>query len=407
MQESPSDGDLGIWLIAGRSVLVESTTKFELGSRRPRTGLCVEVEGSFVDDSIILATSIESEDDDDCGISRRTAPEAELDGRIEELPGGGLTGRWLVAGVGVVVTNSTVLEDDDDGDFVRGACVEVKGRFLANGDIEARKVETEDDDCDSSRRRGEIELRGVVTEAPSGGRLGLWTVGAQRVEVDGSTEIDDDDGRLRVGSCVKVEGARRSDGTIRASEMEVKSASGACVFAGGVVNAARMSGDAVSPGEVVSIFGLQMGPTAGAGLEVVGDRVQTQAGGVRVWFDSTPSPVLFARNDQINVVAPFSLAGKSSVQVQIEWQGTGRSRFRVPVRNVNPGLLTLSQGGAGQAAALNVAANGGVTVNGPTNPRGGQAISLYAVGAGPLRRTLADGSIVSADNLPQPQAAVR
>ena len=410
VQEAPGDGDIGLWLISGRSVLVDETTEVDLQGGGPRVGLCVEVEGAFLDDRVFLASSLEADDNGrNCGAGPGDPVEVEVKGRIEELPpGNSLNGQWTVNGVRVTVSGSTDL-DEDEGPFAVGACVEATGRFLPSGMLQAREVETEDDDdCDGATTvAGEVEFRGIATDAPEDGLEGVWIVGFQEVEVTAATELDDDAGELRVGACVKVEGARQDDGAILAREIEVENASGLCVASNGIVNAASFDDGAVSPGEILSIFGLRLGPPAGAGLVVDDNRVRSRVKGVRVWFDSTPAPILFARDDQVNVVAPFSIAGKSSVQIQIEWRGSWSRPIRLPVAAAGPGLLTLSQSGSGQVAALNVGDDGAVTVNGDDEPASpGQAVTLFAVGMGRFTGSFADGLVVG-DDLPEPELDVR
>lgn len=67
----------------------------------------------------------------------------ELDGVIQQLPAGQLLGVWMVSERAVVVTDGTVIEEDD-GPIRVGAKVEVEGFLAPDGSITARKVETED-----------------------------------------------------------------------------------------------------------------------------------------------------------------------------------------------------------------------------------------------------------------------
>ena len=409
VQQAPSEGDEGLWLISGRTVLVDAATQVDLQNGGPRVGLCVEVQGAFLDDGVFQAASLDSDSNGrNCGAGPGDPVEVELLGPIEALPGGaGLMGQWTIDGIQVTVSGATELEEDD-GPFAVGTCAKATGRFLPSGMLQAREIETEQEaDCGSTAPAGEVELRGIATDAPADGSEGVWTIGFQPVEVTASTEVDEQSGALRLGACIKVEGTRQSDGTILAREVEVENASGLCVASNGIVNAASFDDGAVSPGEIMSIFGLRLGPPAGAGLVLNGGRVSTEAGGVRVWFDTTPAPILFARDDQVNVVAPFSIAGKQTVQVQIEWRGAWSRPIRLPVAAANPGLLTLDQSGQGQIAALNVAADGTVTVNGAGAPAAaGQSVTLFAVGMGRFTQSFADGAVVGED-LPAPELPVR
>ncbi|MFP5263836.1 MAG: DUF5666 domain-containing protein [Blastocatellia bacterium] len=68
----------------------------------------------------------------------------------------------------------------------------------------------------------EIKFTGFIESLPSSGLSGDWVVGGTTVHVGSSTRVEQEDGRAAVGAVVKVEGRRRSDGSVDASEIEVK-----------------------------------------------------------------------------------------------------------------------------------------------------------------------------------------
>jgi uncharacterized protein DUF5666 len=68
----------------------------------------------------------------------------------------------------------------------------------------------------------EVKFTATVEALPGNGFVGDWTVGGRTVRVTGSTEINQEDGRIVVGSTVKVEGRQRSDGSVDASEIELR-----------------------------------------------------------------------------------------------------------------------------------------------------------------------------------------
>src|SRR5215216_6506645 len=73
----------------------------------------------------------------------------------------------------------------------------------------------------------EIKFTGTVTSLPSSGIIGDWVVSGTTVHVTGGTRIEQEDGPAVVGAVVKVEGVRRADGSVDATEVGVKeSASG-------------------------------------------------------------------------------------------------------------------------------------------------------------------------------------
>src|SRR5262249_44142379 len=50
---------------------------------------------------------------------------------------------------------------------------------------------------------------------------GTWTIAGKTVNVDASTEIDQENGSIGVGATVKVEGTTLMDGSVHASQIEV------------------------------------------------------------------------------------------------------------------------------------------------------------------------------------------
>jgi hypothetical protein len=72
----------------------------------------------------------------------------------------------------------------------------------------------------------EVKLTGTIQSLPSSGLTGNWVVSGTTVRVTNATRIEQEDGRAVVGAIVKVEGRRLSDGSIDATEIEVKTNSG-------------------------------------------------------------------------------------------------------------------------------------------------------------------------------------
>ncbi len=167
-----------------------------------------------------------------------------------------------------------------------------------------------------------------------------------------------------------------------------------------IVNAASLVAGWVAPGEAISIFGTRLGPVNGVAGSPVNGAFDTTVGGTRVLFDGVPAPVLYAGVNQVNAIVPYSVAGKSTVQMQVESEGRQASAFTLAVRSAAPGLFTLSGAGTGQAAAVNQ--NG--TINGPANPiAAGSIISLYATGEGQTNPPGVTGQLVTNLNaLPRP-----
>ncbi len=74
-----------------------------------------------------------------------------------------------------------------------------------------------------------------------------------------------------------------------------------------VLNAASYVGSSVSPGELVSLFGLGIGPSAPVFMSTAARPgfVDTNIGGLTVTFDGVAAPLLYADPNQITVQVPY------------------------------------------------------------------------------------------------------
>jgi uncharacterized protein (TIGR03437 family) len=157
-----------------------------------------------------------------------------------------------------------------------------------------------------------------------------------------------------------------------------------------VLNAASYLSGPIAPGEIISIFGQVLGPAGGAGpaLDAQG-RIAESLAGVSATFDGTAAPLLWAGPNQINAIAPFGLAGKTSTQLVVSYLGAPSPPTTLAVGTAAPGVFTY----AGKTQA--VAYNQDGTLNGPSNPAArGSTMAIWMTGAGPLSQSYADGQIV-------------
>ncbi len=160
----------------------------------------------------------------------------------------------------------------------------------------------------------------------------------------------------------------------------------------GITNAASFLGGAISPGEMISLFGSGIGPQELAGLELTPDGlfVAKELAGVRVLFDGISAPLLYAQARQVGAIVPYAIAGRATALVRLESGGRLVREVRLPVIATTPALFTLDASGAGAAAALNQ----DTTMNGPDNPAvRGEIVVLFASGAGQMTPAVADGRI--------------
>jgi uncharacterized protein (TIGR03437 family) len=174
--------------------------------------------------------------------------------------------------------------------------------------------------------------------------------------------------------------------------------------AAGVVNAASFSGGPVSPGEIVSLFGSAIGPPTPTALSLINPRVVANSiAGVEVYFDGVAAPILYASSGQVNVVVPYSVSGKSTTQLQLEYLGVPTNSITLPVAPTAPGIFSIAGSGHGPGAILNAK---DLSVNSATNPATrGAYVSIFATGAGITSPASADGLLASTP-LPSPNAKV-
>ena len=161
----------------------------------------------------------------------------------------------------------------------------------------------------------------------------------------------------------------------------------------GVANAAsfRSATDqgGVSPGQLVTFFGRDMGPAilAGARLDGAG-LVASSVAGTRVLFDDVAAPIIYTSAGQLAVVVPYSLEGKATTQVQVEFEGRRSNTIALPVIAAAPAIFTADSSGRGQGAILNQ--NG--SVNSIRNQADrGSVVVLYLTGEGATTPTGVDG----------------
>jgi uncharacterized protein (TIGR03437 family) len=166
------------------------------------------------------------------------------------------------------------------------------------------------------------------------------------------------------------------------------------VSADGVVGAADFLTGPVSPGQILSVFGARVGASRLVVAELDSEsRFPRELAGVRVLFNGEPAPIVFSIRGQTNVIAPFSIAGKSTVELQVELGGVLSEAVTLEVAAARPGIFSATQTGVGQAALLNQ----DFSVNSAANPAApGSVVQIFLTGGGALSQTAVDGGLVPA-----------
>lgn len=146
-----------------------------------------------------------------------------------------------------------------------------------------------------------------------------------------------------------------------------------------VANAASFLPDGISPGAIVTLFGLNMGPRAGSGLYADGSSIATSLSGTRVLFDGNPAPLVYVQSGQITATVPYNLTAGNTVFLQVEAQGQRSNPLTLPLLSVTPGLFTLNASGLGQGLFINQDGS----INSPFRPAPrGSTVLFFAAGLG-------------------------
>jgi uncharacterized protein (TIGR03437 family) len=149
----------------------------------------------------------------------------------------------------------------------------------------------------------------------------------------------------------------------------------------GIGNAASGTAGALSPGENVTIYGTNIGPSplVKGGLNSAGTAFDTTAGNTQVFFDGVAAPVIYASSGQTSVMVPYGVAGRATTSIVLSYQGVKSTAVTFNVVATAPGIYTLNQSGTGPGAILNQ----DFQVNTSTNPaKVGSVVAVYMTGEG-------------------------
>jgi len=181
---------------------------------------------------------------------------------------------------------------------------------------------------------------------------------------------------------------------------------------GAVLNAADYNGTQISPGELVAIFGVNMGPLPPLTMteQTNPGFVDTTLGGVSVTIDGQAAPLIYVSSTQVNLQVPYEVTLGANKVVVLTY-GSGSSTFPVTIATNDPGLFTSNGSGVGTVAAINehpVGASVLYSLNAAATPAyAGDVVEVYLTGEGswvsPLVIPEATGYIVPLTLVPLPQ----
>ena len=152
----------------------------------------------------------------------------------------------------------------------------------------------------------------------------------------------------------------------------------------GIVDSASYTVGPVSPGQLVTIFGTNIGPSTPSPMTITNGYVATSLGGVSVTIDGQNAPLIYVSANQLSAQVPYEAAAGSNKQVSVTNGSNPAASATVTIAATSPGIFTADGSGTGQAAALNyVASTSQYSLNSSSNPaKLGDTVLLYLTGEG-------------------------
>ena len=156
---------------------------------------------------------------------------------------------------------------------------------------------------------------------------------------------------------------------------------------------------AVSPGEIVVLYGSGIGPATLAVATPTNGLFPTTLAGTLVTFSRVAAPLLYTSANAVAAIVPYGINGQVTVDIRVNYQGKNTPINTVPVFPTAPGIFTADSTGGGQAAALN---QDGTLNNANSPAQVGSVVTLFATGEGQTTPGGVDGKTASAAPYPAP-----
>jgi uncharacterized protein (TIGR03437 family) len=157
----------------------------------------------------------------------------------------------------------------------------------------------------------------------------------------------------------------------------------------------------VAPGEVVSIFGNNIGFSIQATAQANANGIfATQFAGTMVTFNGIPAPILISGPTFVSAVVPYELNGATVASIVVTQNGQTTGITSIPVSPVRPGIFTATSTGInGGLPVLNTDG----TANTPANAAAeSSTIMLFVTGEGQTSPGGIDGLVNGASSTPVP-----
>ena len=164
------------------------------------------------------------------------------------------------------------------------------------------------------------------------------------------------------------------------------------VYTGCIVDAASFGNqDRLSPGEIVTLFGSEMGPREGVAFQLENGKLPVSLGGTSVFVNGTAAPLLYVSHGQINAILPYDLPVNTRPEIQVV---RGAAPGNVMKNSIvqRAGISIFRVGGAELPVAAALNEDG--TVNTAANPaKKGSRVVLFGTGGGPTAPASVAGEV--------------
>ncbi len=153
----------------------------------------------------------------------------------------------------------------------------------------------------------------------------------------------------------------------------------------------------VAPGEIVSLYGVGLGPQAGAGAEFDSTgKISAKLAETQVFFDGIAAPLLYAGANQVNAVVPFAAGDRATTTVTVQTPAGSSSSTVLKIVAADPALPGVFDTYFG--AYISVVLNQDGSLNSLANRAApGDIVTFWVNGAGRFQQPLEDGAIVGTE----------
>lgn len=163
-----------------------------------------------------------------------------------------------------------------------------------------------------------------------------------------------------------------------------------------VVNSATLAAGPLAPGTLITITGNNLSELSASGPEDGVQRLPTRLGGVEVFFDGIPLPLLAVSPTQVRAQLPYDLRNVSSASLYVRTEHSDGSvattnAVGVEIVPASPGLFGFAgaepRSGLILHAAANVSGQSGIPVTSENPATAGEELIVWATGLGTVRES--------------------